>query len=93
MRDEIRFYRLRQGRDKSVTVALDSLARLAGSQFRPGNPRGVVRAGLLVRIRVAAAFRVVVVTRMPARRCLALLADVPDGECGDGPSELVVHRE
>ncbi len=93
MRDEIRFYRLRQGRDKSVTVALDSLARLAGSQFRPGNPRGVVRAGLLVRIRVAAAFRVVVVTRMPARRRLALLADVPDGESRDGPSELVVRRE
>ncbi len=93
MRDEIRFYRLRQGRDKSVTVALDSLARLAGSQFRPGNPRGVVRAGLLVRIRVAAAFRVVVVTRMPARRRLALLADVPDGERRDGPSELVVRRE
>ncbi len=52
-----------------------------------------MRAGLLVRIRVAAAFRVVVVTRMPARRRLALLADVPDGERRDGPSELVVRRE
>ena len=77
MRDEIRFYRLRQGSYKSATVALDSLARLAGHQFRRGNPRGVVRAGLLVRIRVAAAFRALVVTRMPARRASRCLPTFP----------------
>ena len=41
-----------------------------GHQFRPGNPRGVVRAGLLVNI--AGAVRCV-----PAGRVLAALANVP----------------
>jgi hypothetical protein len=44
-------------------------------QFRPRNPRRVVRAGLL--IRVTAASRGVVVARMPARLGNALLADIP----------------
>ena len=44
-------------------------------QFRPRNPRGVVRAGLL--IRVTAACGAMTVAPMPAGRGLALLADIP----------------
>ena len=43
-------------------------------QFRPRNPRGVVRAGLL--IRVTAACGAMTVAPMPAGRGLALLANV-----------------
>jgi hypothetical protein len=50
-----------------------------------------VRAGLL--IRVAAASRGVPVAPMPAGRSLAPLADIPDGEPGDCPPELVVRGE
>jgi hypothetical protein len=45
-------------------------------EFGPGNPGGVVRAGLL--LRVAAAFRAVTVTPVPACHGIALLANVPD---------------
>ena len=49
-------------------------------------------AGLLGRVsRVAAAFRVVTVTPMPARRGVAPLADVPDRQRRDGPPELVIR--
>ena len=51
-----------------------------------------MRAGLLGRVsRVAAAFRVVTVTPMPARRGVAPLADVPDRQRRDGPPQLVVR--
>jgi len=30
---------------------------------------------------------------MPAGRGIARRADVPDGECGDGPPELVIRRK
>jgi hypothetical protein len=55
-------------------------------QFRPGNPRGVVRAGFV--LRTAAAFHGV-----PAGRGIALLTNVPDGECRHGPPELVIRCE
>ena len=45
-------------------------------EFGPGNPGGVVRAGLL--LRVAVAFRAVTVTPVPACHGIALLANVPD---------------
>ena len=44
-------------------------------------------------MRVAAAFRGVTVGHMPTGRGLALLADVPDGECRHGPPELVIGRK
>jgi hypothetical protein len=50
-----------------------------------------VRPGL--RLSVAAAFRGLSVGRMPAGRDLALLANVPNGECRDGPPELVIRRK
>ena len=51
-----------------------------------------MRAGLWGRVsRVAAAFRVVTVTPMPARRGVAPLADVPDRQRRDGPPELVIR--
>ena len=52
-------------------------------QFRPRNPRGVVRAGLL--IRVTAAPRGATVVPMPTVHGLALLADVTDCQRRDGP--------
>ena len=57
-----------------------------GQQFRPCNPRGVVRTGLVMR--VAAASR-----GMPTGHSLTPLADVPDGERGDGGPQLVIRRE
>jgi hypothetical protein len=62
-----------------------------GHEFRPGNPGGVVRAGLL--IRVAAAFRGVTAAPMPAASGLAPLADIPDRERRDGPPQLVIRRK
>ena len=62
-----------------------------GHEFRAGNPRGVVRPGLL--IRVAAAFRGLPAGRMPAGRGIASLADVPDGARRDCFSQLVVRCE
>jgi hypothetical protein len=44
-------------------------------------------------VRVAASFRAVTVARMPAGRGLAPLADIPDGEPGHGPPELVMWRK
>ena len=52
-----------------------------------------MRAGLLIRIRVAASFRAVTVAPMPAGRGVAPLADVPDRERRDGPPELVIRRK
>jgi hypothetical protein len=49
-----------------------------------------VRAGL--RLSVAAA-RGIRIAPMPAGRGLAPLADIPDGEPGHGPSELVIRRK
>ena len=60
-------------------------------QFRPGNPRGVVRAGLL--IRVTAAPRGVTVVPMDAVHSLPLLADVTDCQRRDGPPQLVIGRK
>ena len=60
-------------------------------EFRPGNPRGVVRAGLLMRVRAASGG--VTAVSMPAGSGLAPLADVADGQRRDGPPELVVRRE
>jgi hypothetical protein len=77
--------------DVAATVrALErELLAYPGQQFRPGNPGGVVRPGL--RMSVAAAFRAVTVAPMPAGRGVAPLADVPDGEPGHGPPELVIR--
>ena len=48
-----------------------------------------MRAGLLTS--VAAASRGLSAGRMPAGRGLALLANVPNGECGDGPPQFVIR--
>ena len=58
-----------------------------GHEFRPRNPRGVVRAELLMR--VAAAFRGVTVAPMPAGHRLVALSDVPDRQRRDGAPERV----
>ena len=84
--------RLRDERDQpDVAAARWALERKLlpnpGHQFRPRNPRGVVRAGLVIRIRVTASFRAVTVAPMPAGRGVAPLADVPDRERRDGPPE------
>jgi len=50
-----------------------------------------VRAGLL--LRVAAAFRAVTVTPVPACHGIALLANVPDRQRRDGRLERVIRRE
>jgi hypothetical protein len=47
-----------------------------GHQLGPGTPRRVVRAGLVIRIRVAASFRGMTFTPMPAGCGLLPLADV-----------------
>jgi len=53
-----------------------------------------VRARLLGRvIRVTAASRGVTVDRMPARRGIAPLADIPDGQCRKGFPEPMIRRE
>ena len=73
---------LRDERDQpNVPAAVRALKRKLlphpRHEFRPRNPRRVVRAWLLRRvIRVAAAFRAVTAGRMPAGRGLARLADV-----------------
>ena len=88
--------RLRDERDQpDVTAARWALERKLlpnpGHQFRPRNPGGVMRAGLL--IRGAAASGAVTVAPMPAGRGLAPLADIPDRQRRDGFSQLVVRRE
>ena len=50
-----------------------------------------MRAGLL--LRVAAAFRAVTVTPVPACHGIALLANVPDRQRRDGRPERVIRRE
>lgn len=62
-----------------------------GHELGPGNLRGVVRAGLLTR--VTAASRAATVAPMPAGGSLALLADIPDRQCRDGPPEPVIRHE
>jgi hypothetical protein len=62
-----------------------------GQEFRPGNPRRVVRAGLL--IRVAAAFRGVTAAPMLAGSGVTPFVDVPDRQRRDGFSQLVVRRK
>ena len=62
-----------------------------GHEFRPGNPRGVVRAGLVMR--VAAASRGVTVTRMPTGHSLTPLADVADRQRGDAFPQPVIRRK
>jgi hypothetical protein len=62
-----------------------------GHEFRPRNPRRVVRARLL--IRVAAASGVVTVVSMSAGRDLALLTDVADCQRRDGFPEPVIRRK
>jgi len=74
-----------EGNEPDVAAAPRALERKLlshpGHEFRPGNPRGVVRAGLVMR--VAAASRGVTVTRMPTGHSLTPLADVADRERGD----------
>ena len=62
-----------------------------GHEFGPGNPGGVVRAGLL--LRVAAAFQAVTVTPVPACHGIALLANVPDRQRRDGRPKRAIRRE
>ena len=62
----------------------------SGHQLRPGNPRGVVRAGLRLS---TAAFRGVTAAPMPAGSGLAPLADVPYCQRRDGPPQLVIWRK
>jgi hypothetical protein len=69
----------RDERDQpDVATAVRALERKLlthpGHAFRPRNPRGVVRAGLL--IRVAAAFRGMLAGRTPTGDSLTPLADV-----------------
>ncbi len=60
-------------------------------QFRPRNPRGVVRAGLC--LSVATAFCGMRAAPIPASRGVASLADVPDRQSRDGGPELVIRGE
>ncbi|MEI6257894.1 MAG: hypothetical protein WCQ77_14760, partial [Planctomycetota bacterium] len=55
------------------------------------NPGGVVGARLLVRVTTAS--HGVVVARLPARRGIALLPDVPDRQSRDGRPQRVVRRK
>jgi hypothetical protein len=59
----------------AVRVPERKLLPHPGQEFGPGNPGGVVRAGLVMR--VAAASRGVTAAPMPAGYGLALLADLP----------------
>jgi hypothetical protein len=79
--------------DVAATVrALErKLLAYPGQQFRPCNPGGVVRPGLC--LSVAAASGAVTVAPMPTGTGIAPLADVPDGEPGHGPPELVIRRK
>ena len=84
--------------EPNVTAAVRALKRKLlphpRHEFRPRNPRRVVRAWVLRRvIRGAAAFRGVTVAPMPAGRGLARLADVADRQRRDGFSQPVVRRE
>ena len=83
--------------EPDVTTAVRALERKLlphpGHEFRPRNPRRVVRAGLLFRLRVTAACGAMTVAPMPAGRGLALLANVADGQRRDGPPQLVIRRK
>ena len=83
--------------EPDVTTAVRALERKLlphpGHEFRPRNPRRVVRAGLLIRLRVTAACGAMTVAPMPAGRGLALLANVADGQRRDGPPQLVIRRK
>ena len=88
--------RIGDERDESdVTTTLWALQRKLlphqGHEFGPGDPRGVARAGLLIRVVAADGAATVVPTS--AGRDLALLADIPDGQRRDGPPERVIRRE
>jgi hypothetical protein len=61
-----------------------------GQEFRPGNPRRVVRAGFCMSVAAARGMRIV---RMPTGTGIARLADVPDRQSRDGPSQLVIRRK
>lgn len=52
-----------------------------------------MRAGLFIRIHVAAAFRGVTFVPMPTGHNLAPFAYVPDGERRDGSLECVIERK
>jgi len=87
--------RLRNERDQpDVAAARRTLKRKLlphpGHEFRPGNPGGVVRAGVLMRVRAAS--RGVTVAPMPAGRGVTPLADVADRECRDAFPQPVVRR-
>ena len=86
-----------EGNEPDVAAAVRALERKLlthpGHQLGPGNPGGVVRAGLLIRIRVTAAPRRATVVPISAGRGFALLADVADRECRDGGPELVIRGE
>jgi len=59
--------------------------------FAQACPGCVVGAGLF--ICVAAAFRTVTVTPMPAGRGISPLADVTDRQCRDGRAQRVIRRK
>jgi hypothetical protein len=82
-----------EGDQPDVAAARRALERKLlphpGQQFRPGNPRGVVRAGLcLVRGTLTPALSQ---RERGRRRGIPPLADVPDRQRRDGPPELVVR--
>ena len=88
--------RLRDERDQpDVATAVRALKwKLLphpGHEFRPGNPRRVVRAGRLIRVAVAPCGATVV--PMPTGRGPPLLADVADRECRDGGPQFVIRRK
>ena len=88
--------RLRDERDEPDFAAArwalkGKLLSHPGHEFRPRHPRGVVRAGLFMW--VAAASRGVIIARMPTGGGVTPLTNVPDGECRDGPPELVIRGE
>jgi len=88
--------RLRNERDQpdvgAAVRALEwKLLPHPGQKLGPGDPGGVVRAGFLMRVRAAS--RGVTVVSMSPGRELALLADVCDRQCRDGPPQPVVRRK
>jgi len=62
-----------------------------GQEFRPCNPRRVVRSGLLMRVRAAP--RGATAGRLPIGRSLAPFADIPESERSNGGPELVIGRK
>jgi hypothetical protein len=84
--------------DVAATVrALErELLAYPGQQFRPGNPGGVVRPGLLMCV-AAAAIRGLSANgpadSLPAGGGLGPLTNVPNGQRRDGPPQLVIRRK